>query len=43
MKTTNVLFRISLDDKKKLQELAKANNQTMSSFIRFKSITEVKN
>jgi len=38
MKTTNVIFRISEADKKNLQELAKANHLSLSSYIRFKSL-----
>ena len=39
MKTTNVLFRISLDDKKKLQELAKSLHLSVSSYIRMTVLT----
>ena len=38
MKTKNLLFRISLDDKKQLQELAKANHLSLSSHISFKTL-----
>ena len=38
MKTTNVIFRISEVDKKHLQELAKANHLSLSSYIRYKSL-----
>jgi hypothetical protein len=39
MKVTNVIFRISAEDKKQLQELAKSNHLTMSSYIRMKTLT----
>ena len=38
MKVTNVIFRISAEDKKQLQELAKASHLSLSSYIRFKSL-----
>tara|TARA_R110000782_G_scaffold41855_1_gene95609 strand:+ start:565 stop:693 length:129 start_codon:yes stop_codon:yes gene_type:complete len=42
MKATNVIFRISAEDKKQLQQLAKENHLTVSSYIRMKSLTLAK-
>ena len=42
MKATNVIFRISAEDKKQLQELAKAHYLTVSSYIRYKALNNIK-
>jgi hypothetical protein len=39
MKTTNLLFRISLDDKRIIQERAKSLHLSVSSYIRMTVLT----
>ena len=39
MKPPHILFRISQEEKKLLQELAKKNHLSMSSYIRYRTLT----
>jgi hypothetical protein len=39
MKSTTILFRLSQEEKKQLQDFAKSNHLTMSSYIRMKTLT----
>ncbi len=43
METTNILIRISKEEKLKIQKLAKEHYLTMSSYIRMKALTTKNN
>ena len=39
MKTTNIIFRLSQEEKIELQKLAKLHHLSMSSYVRMKALT----
>ena len=41
-KHTQIIFRISKEEKKLLQQLAKKHHLSMSSYIRFKTLSDLK-